>query len=346
MLRDRLSRLTFRSRLVDLPTVTRSGIQAWTVAVLTFAVSAANAATPTTVDGIVAIVNDKAITRTEIDQEAALAVESKRGLLARRPEAIEKEIEKARLEALQLLVERQLILTEFTKVGYAVPENLVDEKVKVRLRERYGGDQAAMTRDLQNRGLTRERLRQMERERFIVSYMRSKNIAQEIIISPHKIEKYYADNLEKFKVGDQVKLRTIMVNKPPSGGPEAARRRIDEIHTKLAAGTSFTEMAAVYSEDAFRTQGGDRGWVDLAREHYHEELDRAIRALEPGQQSGVVETSTAFWIILLEDTRMNFTKTLPEVRAEIEATLATEERARIEKAWIDRLTAKSFVRYF
>jgi hypothetical protein len=53
-----------------------------------------------------------------------------------------------------------------------------------------------------------------------------------------------------------------------------------------------------------------------------------------------------FWIVLVEDLKMDYIKTLPEVREEIAATLQAEEQSRVAKEWIDRLKAKSFVRYF
>lgn len=313
-------------------------------AILGFGVRAAT--NQSTANGLVAIVDEEAITWKDVMQEAALAMESKMALYASRPAQLEKELQKAQQEAVEILVERKLILHEFKRAGYNLPESLIEDRVKARLRERWGGDRASMTRDLQSRGMTIERLKQQERERFIVAVMRSRNVSQEIIISPHKIEKYYADNMDKWKVGDQVRLRTIMINKPASGSAELARKRADEIIAKLEEGASFAEMAGVYSEDTFRAQGGERGWVELEREHYQEQLEAAIRALKPGQRSGVVDTGNAFWILLVEDAKTNHVRTLPEVRSEIEQTLLTQERTRREKQWLDRLRAKSFVQYF
>jgi len=297
-------------------------------------------------NSIVAIVDDEVITWSDVQQEVVPVLELKVRALANRPDQLDREIQKAEQDAVQILVERKLILKEFERAGFALPESLVDDRVRERLRERWGGDRALMARELRAAGMTLERFRQKERERFIVALMRMRNVSQEIMVSPFKIEKYYADHIEQYKVGDQVKLRTIMINKPRSGPADAARKLAQEILEKLRAGTSFAEMASVYSEDTFRAQGGSRGWVELEREHYVKELDEAIRGLKPGQQSDMVEAGEAFWIILLEEAKLNHTKTLPEVRDEIEQNLLGQERARIEKEWIDKLKAKSFIRYF
>jgi hypothetical protein len=50
--------------------------------------------------------------------------------------------------------------------------------------------------------------------------------------------------------------------------------------------------------------------------------------------------------MLVEDRRPAHTKPLAEVREEIERNLIAQENERLQKKWIDRLKAKSFVRYF
>ena len=51
-------------------------------------------------------------------------------------------------------------------------------------------------------------------------------------------------------------------------------------------------------------------------------------------------------MMLVEEKLAAHTKTLPEVRDEIEKILKTQEQARLRKKWIDRLKAKTFVSYF
>jgi len=330
----------------------RSGIMnrvlyvGWLWVVLGLSPSTASAAGQSAANAIVAIVDDEVITWSDVQQEVEPVIELKLGLLANRRAELEREIQKAQQEAVEILVERKLILQEFKRAGYVLPESLVDDRVRDRLRERWGGDHAAMMRELQAAGMTKERFRQRERERLIVAIMRMRNVPQDLMVSPFKIERYYADNIDKYKVGDQVKLRTIMINKPKEGPADTARKRAEEILAKLSDGVAFGEMASVYSEDTFRAQGGSRGWVELDREHYVQQLDEAIRALKPSEQRGPIETESAFWIVLVEDTKLNHTKPLPEVRDEIEQTLLGQERVRMEKQWIDKLKARSFIRYY
>ena len=52
-----------------------------------------------------------------------------------------------------------------------------------------------------------------------------------------------------------------------------------------------------------------------------------------------------YYLMLVEDKQTSRTKTLTEVKDEIEKNLISEERGRLHKQWIDRLKAKAFVRY-
>jgi len=303
------------------------------------------AAEPRLLNSLVVIVDQEIITLKDVLQYIAPAVEVITRTYAGQPEVLRQKLQEAEREGIEQLVERKLILHEFERAGYNLPESLIEDRVKERLRERFGGDRAAMTRTLQSQGMTYEAFRRRLREDIIIGAMRARNIGSDkIIVSPYKIEKYYAENLDKFRIKDQLKLRAIMLNAGTTRSREAARRLAAEILAKLREGAPFDEMARVYSEDTYRAQGGDRGWIE--RGDLRKELAEAAFNLKPGQPSEVIEVGDTFWILLVEDARANQIRTLPEVRDEIVQTLQAEEQARLNREWIQRLKAKSFVRYF
>lgn len=303
------------------------------------------AAEPRLLNSLVVIVDQEIITLKDVLQYIAPAVEVITRTYAGQPDLLRQKLQEAERDGVEQLVERKLILHEFERAGYNLPESLIEDRVKERLRERFGGDRAAMTRTLQSQGMTYEAFRRRLREDIIIGAMRARNIGSDkIIVSPHKIEKYYAENLDKFRIKDQLKLRAIMLNTGAGRSREAARRLAAEILAKLREGAPFDEMARVYSEDTYRARGGDRGWIE--RGDLRKELAEAAFNLKPGQPSEVIEVGDTFWILLVEDARANQIRTLPEVRDEIVQTLQAEEQARLNREWIQRLKAKSFVRYF
>lgn len=299
------------------------------------------------VNGVMVIVADEVITKKDVLQYIEATIQSLMDRYRGQPAVLNQRINEAIRQGVEDLVERKLILNEFKTAGYNLPESMIEGEVKRRIQEKYGGDRVNLTKTLQGMGITYESFKKRVREDFILSVMRSMKVSlPKISISPYKIEKYYADNLDRFKVGDEYQLRTIMVNRAGGRTEAAARELAGEILAKLNDGASFAEMAGVYSEDSYRAKGGERGWVELEKERYQKPLEDAVKSLQPGQRSGVIEAGQAFWIVLLEDTKPAHYRPLGEVRDQIERTLVEREADRLRQAWIDQLKAKAFVRYF
>lgn len=299
------------------------------------------------VNGVMVIVNQDVITRKDVVQYIGRGVELLRDRYRGRPAEFNERFNELLKEGLEQLVERKLILQEFQTSGYNLPESMIEDRVKGRIRETYGNDRVSLTKTLAGQGKTYEAFRREIREDFIVSAMRVMKVSsQKVFVSPYKIEKYYADHMDKYKVGDEYKLRVIMINNSGKSSPDLARKLADEIIAKLNEGAAFSEMATVYSEDTFRAKGGDRGWIELEKEKYHKPLEDAIRALSPGQRSSVIEAGDACWIALVEEARPSRYRPLTEVRDEIEKALGDEEYKRLYETWINRLKSKAFIRYF
>jgi len=244
------------------------------------------------------------------------------------------------------LVERKLILHEFITSGYAtnVVESFIDGQIQDKIKREYYGDRARLIETLHAEGVSAETFRRQEREDFIVRYMIYQNVTapKKTLISPLRIEQYYGEHQNEFKVDDQVKMRMIFITNSPDAGE--SRKVAAEILAKIDSGVPFKEMAAVYSAGSQRAEGGERGWVD--RKFFKQELADVAFSLKPGQHSGVIELPEGCYLIMVEDARQSHVKPLVEVRADIERALKNEENSRLHKQWIDRLKKKSFIEYY
>ncbi len=302
-----------------------------------------SAATPRLVNGIVAIVNQTVITEREAQQfiePAIVTLESRPGIT--RKEFFEREMEIYK-DGLNQLVERQLTLDDFKSAGYSFPESIIEDFVQDRIREQYG-DRVKLIKTLEARSMTYDQFRTEIRDQFIVEQMNLKNVSSAVIISPFKIETYYKDHPEVFKLPDQVRLRMIELRKRDGGDPEAVRQLAREIEAGLAKGAKFADQAAIYSEGSQKREGGDLGWVN--RSVLRKEFADATASLKPGQRSGVIEAPDACFLLLVEEVKPAQLRPLAEVRDDIEKTLLSQERARLQKKYVERLKKKSFVRYF
>ncbi len=292
-------------------------------------------------DGIKAVVNDKVITYAEVEDYARDAANALRQQYASQPEIFQQKLNELLNDALDQLVERQLILHSFDTDGYKMPDSAMDEIVQDRIHQQFG-DRVTLMKTLQARGMTYEQWRQQIRDQYISTALRSQNIQHEIIISPAKILDYYHDHQGDYKVEDQVKLRMIVLTKSSPDDTNAIQLA-HEIQAKLKDGATFIEMASIYSQGSQQHQGGDWGWVE--RSVLRPELASVAFSLARGQVSDVLDAPDAVYLMLVEDTKLAHAKPLADVREDIEKNLRSQQQARLQKQWIDGLKKKTFVRY-
>jgi parvulin-like peptidyl-prolyl isomerase len=294
-----------------------------------------------TVNGIAALVGDSLITFEQVQRLTARPVELFRSQYAAQPEVLRQRILEIQREAVERLVERRLILQEFDDMKINIPETIIADRVQDEIKSRYG-DRATLTRSLQEQGVTFETFRRDIREQFIEMVMRNRHVPRDIMISPGRIEKFFKENEDKFRINDQVKLRMIVIEK--SRNSVDAIRLGREILAKLDDGADFGEMAAVYSDGSQAKEGGSWGWVD--RKVLREDLAELAFKLPVGMRSDLIEKGEGVYIMLVEEVRNAHVRPIEEVREEIEKSLVTTEKNRLHKLWLERLRKKSFVRFF
>jgi len=345
-------------------------------------------------NGIAAIADDSVITVQDVRQASADSVDLYRRTYFNNPELLEQKRVGALTEALEALIDRQLILRDFKDLGGIIQESYIDDVIKDRIRDQFG-DRVTLTKTLQAQGLTYEMFRQREREKIITSIMERKNVREALLISPAKIERYYQTNHNQFKLGDQVKLRVIVLNRPQTADADEIRKLAMQIKGKIEGGAPFAEMASTYSEGTERKQGGLWGWkqdsqlrkglwevasglstgqcsrvvgmstasdgtywvseynpageILIARRFNEQEKDvlmEELKLVEGPVTLGKVPVPQVFYLMQVEEKQVARTKLLSEVRDEIERDLLLQERARLQKRWVEKLRAKSFFRYF
>ena len=333
----------------------------------------AAAATPEIVDGVAAVVNDRVITYSEVRMLALPAIERLRQQYD--GDVLIAKVHTAHMDALNQLIERALILQEFKEKGFSIPDNIIERELSDVIANEFGGNRETFIKTLEAQKITLTQYREQLKERIIVQAMRSRKVQQEVVVSPAKMEKYYQEHLDEYKVGDQIKLRMIVVRRPgansattntvstdivstngvstnsidATNSPAAVavdprRKLIEEILARLDAKESFDSLARAYSEAKEAKAGGDWGWI--TRDHLREELRDAAFQLRPGQHSGIVETTDGYYILQVDDVQPAHVTPLAEVRDQIENILLQQQRAKLQEEWVKQLRAKAYIHIF
>lgn len=365
------------------------------IAIVAASIALRSAAAPDVDNWIAAVVNDTIITFQDVKDASRKSLGALESVYGRQPALLHQKANTVMSEALEALVAKALIVDEFKNSVGVVPENMLDNQISRQIRKDFV-DRENFRKSLRQEGVSFDKYRKMTHDDMVVSFMVERNVKSAIVISPQKIETYYTNHLSDYQMGNQVKLRMIVLTANTAPTMAAVKRFAQEIMTKLDGGAPFAELAASYSEGSTKRQGGDWGWIDNTK--LRKGLSDVAFSLRAGERSGLIgfaaEQGNAYsiyrydkegkltklaryaekagekdqvaeekdftrdpagadaapepqeyYLMLVEDKQTSRTKTLVEVKDEIEKNLISEERGRLHKQWIDRLKAKAFVRY-
>ena len=304
---------------------------------------AAFAQEPLEVDGIAAIVNGDVIT---ISQVRALSQPRERQLKTQfTGQELEKQLKAARELALKDLIDRQLVLQAFKKEKYEIPDHFIEERVHEIIRENFGGDRNTFIKTLEAQNYTLGEFRKKEMEQMIVQAMKSHNVKTKSIISPPKVDEYYRKHRAEFTSKETIKLRMIMIPGQKDTATAPAQKALaEEVLGRLAGGAEFEQTAQVYSEDSTRDNGGDWGWIE--RNTLAGPLEKVAFAMPVGRVSNIIDYAGNYYILKVEDKQGGTTKSLAEVRTDIEKKLMQEEVQQIQERWIASLREKAYIKTF
>ena len=295
------------------------------------------------IDGIAATVNGEVITYSQI----RMVVGPRERLLRQqyKGEELDKKLKEVFDAALQDLIDRQLIVDAFKEEKFTLPDYFVDQRVNEIIRENFGGDRNTFIKTLQAQNFSLSEFRKNEYQKIVVAAMRGKNVKRATVASPTKIEEYYRKHRDEFTSKEEVKLRMIMIPTRASEGNAAAQKAMaEEIHGKLTGGADFARMAQMYSEDSTRDLGGDWGWIE--RKTLAGPLEEVAFSLRPGKISKIVEVGGNYYILKVDERRGGVTKSLAEVRSEVEKRVLQEESMRLQENWLASLRQKATIRRF
>jgi len=295
------------------------------------------------IDGIAAVVNGEVITFSQV----RILIGPRERMLRQQftGDEYRKRLIEAQAEALKDLIDRQLIVQAFKKEQLSLPDYFVEQRVNDIIRESFGGDRNTFMKMLQAQNFSMSDFRKNEYEKIVVAAMRGKNVKPSVIASPTKIEEYYRKHREEFTSKEEVKLRMIMIPSRAKEGNSAAQKAMaEEIQGKLSNGADFPRMAQMYSEDSTRDLGGDWGWIE--RKTLAGPLEKIAFSLPSGKISKIVDLAGNYYILKVDERRGGVTKSLAQVRADVEKKMLQEESQRLQENWLAGLRQKATIRTF
>ena len=251
------------------------------------------------IDKVVAVVNDEVILLSEVQEQMALFQAAQQ--VAIRDSAQAAQLQK---QILDQLIEEKLIVDYATKEGVTIPDDQLTARVEEMIndiRQRLGSEEAFQA-ELKSQGLTletlRERYRQDLRKQMMAQRIVDREIRSKVKVTETDIDTFFKNNQKDLPPKPvQYHLAHILVTpKADQTRRAAARMKANDVLQRLESGADWMKMVQQFSEDtSTRSTGGDLGVVNEG--DFDERFEAAIRDLQPGQRTGVVETRFGFHII-------------------------------------------------
>jgi parvulin-like peptidyl-prolyl isomerase len=299
-------------------------------------------------NGVAALVQGKPITRSEVRDTVKAQEQILMAMYGGTdPERMQREIAETRANALDALIDRELILIEFTKIGGVIKPQYVDDQINNIVREAFKGDRDALVTELAKAGMSIKKFRDMQEKNIIASVMRAKKTGEMPPATPKEVEEYYSKNVDKWRVGDQVKISTISIPKFTGEGgatPESQKKLAQEIRSKLLKGGDFATLARSYSQDSRAEFGG--AWEWMPRTELDPLIANTAMNLKTGGVSEILDKETSYIIVACDAKKLGEAPGIEKVRGDIQKMIQQEKSKKAIDEWMAQLRKKAVIRKF
>lgn len=258
------------------------------------------------VDRIVAVVNNEAITRSELQQRLAQVSQqlTRQGITLPPVEVLEKQV-------LERQIMERLQIQTAADGGMRIDDVALDRalgRIAENNRMSLSDFRQALARD----GMDWERFREEIRNEMLITRVREREVDARIVIPDAEIERYLASPDNEAQAQEEFNLSHILFRAPEGASPEQLSRlyaKAEAVLARVQRGEPFDKLAASYSDAPDALTGGNLGWRNSGR--LPGLFAEAVGGLKPGQNSAILRSSAGFHIIKLMDKRGGSAKAVP-----------------------------------
>ena len=293
-------------------------------------------------DQVVAVVNDEAITQSELDSILRPIYEDYKQRYS--GDKLFRELNDARTKLLNQLIEDRLVYQEAKAKKIEVDSFKIDEQIEAFQKKFPNGE--AMEKALNEQGVTLHGLRERLEKQEMVKTLHEQEVKSRVVVSPSDIEKYFDAHADQFTSKDHIRVRSITIKKSDEAREkglkdEAASEKINALAKSLQEGGDFAALAKENSQDVNSKDGGLGDWVE--RGAMIEAVDQVIFKLKAGETSEVLETAMGYHLFRCEEIRAGSKRSLEEVRDIIYGLIYQEKSETRFNEWLKELKSKAYV---
>ncbi|WP_397380497.1 peptidylprolyl isomerase [Prosthecobacter sp.] len=298
-------------------------------------------------NSIAAVVDGIPIASSEVEETIKAQEQVIQFQFRNDPARIKKEIALLRQGAIETLIDREILLAEFRKIGGVIKAQYVDDDINGIIRESFKGNRDAFVDELTRGGMTVKKFRELREKMVIMNVMRARNSGDHPPATPREVQEYYDKNVDKWREGDQIKISTITISKftgEPGSTPDKQQKFAQELRTRILQGTDFAKVAKTNSQDSHAENGGAWDW--MAKTDLMPAIANAAMELKTGGVSPVLDLESNFIIVSCDAKKLGAAPDIEKLRPEIEKMINQEKsKGNIDK-WMENVRKKHVIKRY
>ena len=186
----------------------------------------------------------------------------------------------------------------------------------------------------------------MFRQREAVSILLGESCDRPVYVTPKEVYEYYQKNQSEWITPASYKLELLLVGR--NGGRSGPDPKVacDKLSGQLknASKELFAQMVKANSDAPNAESGGAVGAVDADK--LRPEFAKVVKAMQPGQIKGPLETPEGFYFIRLDSIRPQEEIPYEKAAGEIRKRLEDLRKEQLRKAYGEKLKKQALIRYY
>ncbi|MGL6290423.1 MAG: peptidylprolyl isomerase [Silanimonas sp.] len=261
------------------------------------------------IDGIVAVVDEDVILKSELDRAIANVRNQYRGREAQLPP--ENVLQRQVLDRLVLM---RLQVARAESTGIRIGDTELNQTIQS-IAAQSGVSIEQMRAQIEGGGLSFDDYRRSVREELQMRRLQQRVVQSRVVVSESEVDQLLA---QRSVDSTEFQLANLLVALPDGATPEQvaiAEQKINGIKSLLDRGEIDFRAAAIrYSDDRNALEGGDLGWREASS--VPPRFAELIQGLQPGQYTAPVRGPSGFQMVQLVNVRQSGPQTVAEYQAD------------------------------
>jgi peptidyl-prolyl cis-trans isomerase SurA len=248
--------------------------------------------------------------------------------------------------ALEMIIFEELVYQEAQRRKLTIPEAKLNQ-AEADFRQQFSSPDQYQQYLKSEMHDSEKQLRQQIRRSLLIERVLKTDVEDRSTVSPAEVRAYYANNAARFEQAEMFVFQSISVIPPPKSGANQARdakKRADEALRQARATKTYQDfglLAEKISEDDYRVNMGDHKATSL--EKLPPQVVSALREMQPGQISGLIQIENAYTIIRLNAHTPARTKPFAEVKHDLTTELQKRKYEKLRSSLGKQLRAKATI---